>query len=1036
MSVCVVAAAVAAAWSTNVGAENLRPLEAKTGLPAFEYMEAPDVMPNYLAGEAWSTQGQSITRMQAPLSPEESAKHIVIQPGFSAELWAAEPDITKPIAMAWDERGRLWIAETIDYPNDLQPDGQGNDRIKICEDTDGDGRADKFTIFADKISVPTSICFGNGGLIVIENGQTLFLKDTNGDDVADERRVLFDGWGTRDTHATASNLRYGPDNWIWGTVGYSGFDGEVGGERHRFGQGVFRFKPDGSKLEFIKSSNNNTWGLGITEDGLIIGSTANGNASWYMPIPNRFYESVRGWSANRMESVADEQGIYPITKNVRQVDWHDQYTAGAGHAVYTARSFPQEYWNSVAFVTEPTGHLIGFFKLGADGADRYATNMGSFLASDDEWSSPIVAEVGPDGALWVIDWYNYIIQHNPTPIGFKTGKGNAYETTLRDKRHGRIYRVHYDGAHPSQAFNLSEGDPAGLVAALASDNQLWRMHAQRLIVEKLGDNRGVIRRLISLTADQSVDSLGLNVGAQHALWTLDGMGAVESSAGVRQAVVRALSHPSAAVRRAAVSVLPRDVEGVTALANADMLRDSDAQVRLAAYLAVAESPATDDAAGVVALSLRDPRNHEDAWLRDGATSAAAKNVDAFLYSVLGGNIFLPGEAAGVVSIVARHYASAEPADVLENLTKAGEADQEISAAFIAGLTDGWPGDDAPAIDASSGAGLSSLYGKLNDDGQDGLLVLARKWGRLDLLQDRLDAATGRLAATLSDSSANDDARSAAAEKLIELVDSSRNVDAVLAQVSFQSSPALSGGLMRALRSSQLDETADKILAAWSGFSPRQKGAAMDTLLRRSAWIGRVFDAIEAGTVSAGDISNGRWQGLRNNPDSTIASRAREISEAAGKSSEDREAVLKQYLPAAKLKGDVAKGKELFATACSICHLFYGDGGKVGPDLSGIGVRPREEVLIAILDPNSSVESNYRLWTVTTKSGDAISGRLDAETQTSIDIFDLAGQRHSVQRSEIESLTGSEMSIMPPGFESLGEQGLADLLEYMASAATH
>ena len=170
-----------------------------------------------------------IGTMQKPLDPAESMKHLVTFPEFDVSLFTAEPDIIKPRWSGWDERGRLWISETIDYPNELQLEGEGRDRLKICEDTDGDGRADKFTIFADKLSIPTSFVFANGGVIVIHSGKTEFFKDTNGDDKADESKVLFSGWGMGDTHVTASNLRYGFDGWIWGTVGYSGFRGTVGG---------------------------------------------------------------------------------------------------------------------------------------------------------------------------------------------------------------------------------------------------------------------------------------------------------------------------------------------------------------------------------------------------------------------------------------------------------------------------------------------------------------------------------------------------------------------------------------------------------------------------------------------------------------------------------------------------------------------------------------------------------------------------------------------------------------------------------------
>ena len=174
-------------------AETPQTLSPRPGPLPFAYTNAPDAMPNYLAGEKWGTQGEAITRMQLPLGPEESLQRLALPPGFKATLVAAEPDVAKPICLGWDTRGRLWIAETFDYPNQLKPAGQGRDRIKVCEDTDGDGKADRFTVFADRLSIPTSLCFANGGLIVIESGHTLFLRDTNGDDVADERRILFSG---------------------------------------------------------------------------------------------------------------------------------------------------------------------------------------------------------------------------------------------------------------------------------------------------------------------------------------------------------------------------------------------------------------------------------------------------------------------------------------------------------------------------------------------------------------------------------------------------------------------------------------------------------------------------------------------------------------------------------------------------------------------------------------------------------------------------------------------------------------------------
>ncbi len=1018
----------------GVAAESIRPLSAQPGPKPFAYTNAPDAMPNYLPGEKWGTQGNSLTQMQLPLAPAASQDRLVVPPGFALELVAAEPDIAKPVALAWDARGRLWIAETFDYPNQLKPPGQGRDRIKICEDTNGDGRADRFTVFADQLSIPTSLCFARDGVIVIEAGRTLFLRDTTGDDVADERQVLFSGWGMDDTHATASNLRYGPDNWIWGTVGYSGFDGEVGGRRIKFGMGVFRFKPDGSALEFIRSSNNNTWGLGLSEEGIVFGSTANNNASWYLAIPNRYYEAVPGWSASRMETIADSQAFYPVTDQVRQVDAHGRYTAGAGHALYTARSFPSEYWNRIAFVAEPTGHLIGHFRLEANGADFRAVNLGSFLASDDEWTAPIVAEVGPDGALWVIDWYNYIIQHNPTPIGFQTGQGNAYETPLRDQRHGRIYRVTYPAGQSTRAPRLAGATPGELVQALTNDNQLWRMHAQRLLVER--GQMEVHPDLIRLTANTTTDSLGLNPGAMHALWTLAGLGALEGrDPAALAAAVTALKHPSAGVRRAAVNVLPRTAATGEALLAQGLLKDPEAQVRLATFLALAETPSSEAAGRAVLAALQDPRNANDRWLREAGAGAAARQVEGFVRALGEAKGALPDSTAEVALIVSRQMANRGAVD-LPRWLQAARSSPATADAVIEGLTAGWPSDAPPDLSPADRMSLQEAMKSLPESARDRLLVLARKWNRLDLFPDEVGAATARLTQALANAGLPDARRAEAARALVNLEDDPATIRLILDQITLQTSPALANGFLRSIGESRRPAAGEEILGQWGKLTPGQKRMALATLMRRGPWSSSVLDRLEAGLLNDKDLGWDQWQALRNNPDPKIAARARSLAGRQATTSTDRAAVVQQFLPVASQAGDVERGREVYTANCGVCHLFYGQGGKVGPDLSGIGVRAKEEILAEILDPNRSVEANYVLWIVETKSGETLSGRLDTETQTSIELYDLQGQKHAIQRNDIVSLEASKQSIMPTGLEQLGEQALADLLAFLAAGVQH
>lgn len=226
-------------------------------------------------------------RFQLPLSPEESMKLVQIPVGFEMTLFASEPMIINPISMTWDESGRLYVIETTDYPNEVRAEG-GSDRIKILEDTDGDGKADKVTVFAENLNIPTSIMAVNGGILISMAPDFVFLKDTDGDDVADVREVMMTGWGKSDTHAGPSNLKYGFDNKIWGVLGYSGFRGEVSGISHSFGQGVYRFDPDGENLEYLGNTSNNTWGLGFTEDFETFISTANGQHSVYFAMENKF----------------------------------------------------------------------------------------------------------------------------------------------------------------------------------------------------------------------------------------------------------------------------------------------------------------------------------------------------------------------------------------------------------------------------------------------------------------------------------------------------------------------------------------------------------------------------------------------------------------------------------------------------------------------------------------------------------------------------------------------------------------------------
>ncbi|MBD3675066.1 MAG: ThuA domain-containing protein [Planctomycetaceae bacterium] len=1021
-------------------ADRLPMTELPPDMKPFDYVDVGPKIPNYTPSEKWGTQGKPLTLMQKPLSPEESLKHYVTPEDFELQLFVSEPDLKgKPIAMNWDARGRLWVCETVDYPNELRPPGEGRDRIRICEDTDHDGRADKFTVFAEQLSIPTAIEFWRGGAIVQNGTETLYLKDTDGDDVADTRKVLFGGWELGDTHGGVSNFRYGLNNWIYAMQGYNNSAPTINGEeQQRFRMGFFRFKPDGSEIEFLRSTNNNTWGLGITEEGLIFGSTANHNPSDFMPIPNRYYERVKGWAPQRLEGIADTYKFDPITDKIRQVDQFGGYTAGAGHAVYTARTYPEYFWNRTAFVCGPTGHLVGTFLLNPDGAGFHSTSPMNLIASDDEWSAPIMAEVGPDGHVWVIDWYNYIVQHNPTPQGFETGQGNAYMSDLRDKKHGRIYRVVYKKADQYEPVDLVNASPQELVALLKHDNMFWRLRAQRLLVER-GKN-DVMQALVQLLMDHSVDELGLNVGAIHALWTLDGLGLVHSENPiVYEAVVRSLLHPSTAVRKAAIQTLPyhEQNQNIGHVIVSQPFSQTDAQLQLAAILAVSDTPQTDEYGSAGDLVARISCQDEflsDRWLKDALTSAAAMHDLHYLTTFSQPGVAPHAQTHEIISIVSEHLARSEPDSKKMNQLLVGlkGSDSGLLLTVLSGLSEGWPKDYEIQINDQAQDALLGWIEKLPPGAKGQLIALAPKWGT-----DRLEKYAIEIVDDLMQQVENEE-RSAedrveSARSLVTFRSTDLKVaESILDLIGAQTEPVLADGLLNALRQSQADGVGEAIVDKLPEMTPSVKATAFRVLLSNPKTTTALLSAAAEGEVSLSELSLDQKQALANHPNAQIREMAKPLlAMGGGLPNPDRQKVFDALVSVTERTGNPEQGRELFKKHCAKCHKHGDMGETIGPNLTGMAVHPKKELLGHIIDPSKDVEGNYRIYTIVTDEGRVFNGLLASESKTTLELIDTEAKKHTILREEIEELIASRKSLMPEGFEKqMTETELADLLEFL------
>ena len=1017
--------------------------ELRKDVKPFEYV--PAKVPFYPPNKAWGTVAEPISTMQKPLATEESIKHFVTPVDFEMKVFVTEEKLGgKPIAMAWDEQGRLWVAITIDYPNEMQQPGQGRDKIVICEDTKGEGICDKVTVFADKLSIPTSLLPYAGGVIVHQAPHTLFLKDTTGEGKANVRQILFTGWSTGDTHAGPSNLKYGFDNWIYGAVGYAGFNGTVGGEHVNFRQGFYRFKVEPAspeskteplkvtKLEFLRSTNNNTWGLAFNESGELFGSTANGCPLVHMPIPNRYYEKVKGLTPSVLQNIAPDNHIEPITDKIRQVDWHGGFTAGANCSIYTARTYPREYWNNTAFVSEPTGHLTATFVLTPDGTDYKARYGWNLVASDDEWCAPIEAQVGPDGHMWVIDWYNFIVQHNPTPQGYKTGKGGAYETELRDKTHGRIYRVVYTKAKPEKPFTLKDASPEKLVETLKHPNMTWRLHAQRLLVER--GKTDVVPALEKLIKDQTVDETGLNAGAVHAALTMAGLGQ-KLSEEVAETQNRSIWYVKAKTFQPDLWLNPRRIEEAICTDG----RGNSSNL-LAGALAIADLPVTQDMEKMeylrlhLAVAMRIYDLGTDPNIRVALLAASSRRPDLVLYDLVSPRKHSPTpDGLNAIETIARIYAQNGGSDRLSSiLAFCVQTHPNAAAATVTGLSSGWPAGKSPKLDPRGEEAIAQLLVKLPPSSRGRLVKLATMWG-VKGLDAQLGEITKAAFAIIASTKATDAERIEAAKQLIEFrPEDDEAVGKLLEVITPQASPALAMGILEALSASKAKAVGTGVVGKLKDLSPATRPTALRLVLGKPESAKAFLDAVEKGMLRFDMLPLDQRTALASHTDKSVAERARKLLDlGGGLPSPDRQKVIDELKSITIKTGDVANGKKIFTQHCAKCHKYAGEGTQIGPDLTGMAVHPKEHLIVDILDPSRSVEGNYKAYRVVTTDDRTIIGLLASESKTAVEIVDADGKRYPLSRDDIASLKETDKSLMPEGFEKVMKpEELGDLLEFI------
>ncbi len=962
-----------------------------------------------------------------PLTPEQALLSFQIRQGFRLELVAAEPLVVDPIAAAYDEDGRMYVAEMRGYPHDPPPGGGPAGRVSLLADTDGDGSFDRSTVFADGLHWPSGIACWRGGIFVTAAPDILYLQDTTGDGVADVRRVVFTGFGTGKSEDIVNNLAWGLDNWIYGVSSYNG-----GAVRHvdrpadnpvEVRSNDFRFHPVTEVFEAAAATQGD-FGHSFDSWGNRFAANA-GSPVIHAVFPLRHQvESVP--LARLAAPVLDSDGrVFPISRPepwrvarkafwsrwvdttrdmraqrfpVRELAEQGYVTGAAGIAIYRGSAYPEEYRGS-AFTGEPAGNLVMHSVVERRGASFRANRSRAaedFLASADNWFRPVNFVGSPDGCLHLLDMYREVIE-DPSAI---PGDIREHIDYYSGQSMGRIYRIAPLGFSPPEPPQLSSADVDQLVDLLAHPDGWWRETAHRLLFERRA--AGADARLRTLARESPAPQ-----GRLRALWLLDGFGLLDE-----RALAGALADAHPALRRSAARLAGTRLQGARGLGVRllALAGDEDPAVRFEAALALRSLPGQETTTALASILSQDP---SDEWMQAAVFTSAANDPQALFEALASDRSFLAmPESHGPFKRLAAIVGGGRDPDALWAMLKAanrerGEIGSRLRVAVLAGAGAGLARSGGSLLAFRSEQGGSELGAMIDGILADARTLVAEGEGestsvRLDAVE-LLGGAPFRLAS----------------EGLAAVLSPAEPADVQLAAV-------------RALARYDDPAVGQLLARRWRSYSPAVRREAAEAILSREDRLPPLLDALDEGTIVASQLDPAQRRMLLDHPRAKTRRRVREL--IADSPTRSRTQLLEAYRPAVTLPGDPASGAEVFERECATCHRLGAAGHEVGPGLTEVAGQTREELLGHILDPNAQVQSNYVNYRVDTLGGRVVTGILARETPGSVTLRRGEGIEDTVMRSQIEDLTSMGLSLMPEGLEeSIPADDMADLLSYIQSS---
>jgi putative membrane-bound dehydrogenase-like protein len=948
--------------------------------------------------------------LAAGLAAAEAAQAMTAPPGFSVKLLAAEPDVRQPIGMCFDDRGRLWVVECYAYPSKV-PAADARDRILIFEDTDGDHVLDSRKVFFEGLNLASGIAVGFGGVWVGAAPDLMFFPDADGDDVPDgPPRILLDGWGAQDTHETLNSFIWGPDGWLYGCHGVFthsavGKPGTPEADRVRINAGIWRYHPVRHEFEVFSEGTSNPWGVDFNDLGHAF-QTACVIPHLYHVIPGARYQRQAGQHFNPYT-------FDDIKTIARHRHWsgghhHDARHAvsdgiGGGHAhsgacVYLGGSWPEQYRGRL-FMNNIHGARLNEDRLTPSGSGYVGDGEPDFLFANDSWSQFISLQVGPDGQMVLIDWYDQTQCHQ--------------QQDAVDRGNGRIFKVIHGQPSPVRVDLARESD-AALVDLLGHDNDWFVRHARRVLQERAAagrlaaDTPGLLERKLA-AATTAPKKLRL-VWAMHVTGQLDEprLAALLTDA---DPAVRGWAIQLAAERR---NVSPRLRERFAELAAADP--SPVVRLALAAACQRIPPPARYPICAALVSHAEDAADHNLPLMNWYAIEPLVP-LDMPRALALAAASRIPTVSRFIVRRVAFEEAGYEP--LADRLAVADSGTRRWMLEEV-----------VAAISARGGLASPPAWERVKES------LLADPDERVRRLATLVAARLGdpqvvpRLRAIVADRNAERGRRHEALQALVSVKD--EQLPPLLQKLVADS--ALQTEAIAGLAALPHDDTPAAVIGAYEAMASAGRQAAIAALVSRPAWAVSLLDAVAAGRMPRGDLSAFAVGRLAEAGDERVREKVAAIWGTVRATPASREAEFTKWRyelgEAAMKQADLANGRQTFAKTCGGCHQLHGEGGRIGPDLTGSNRADLEYLLANLLDPSAIVGRDYQTTIIVTDGGRSIAGIVVQETPTSVTL-QTPTERVTIPLDEIETRVLSPQSLMPENqLAQLAPEAARDLVAYL------